>query len=62
MRTAMFAALLALAASPALAQTLKLTGPTGQAATLTAADLASLPRVRFTFHAPGRRTTTRDRC
>ena len=55
MRTVMFAAVLALVASPALAQTLRLIGPRGQAVTLTAADLASLPSVKFTFDAHGQK-------
>src|SRR5665213_2794544 len=47
--------LLALAATPVFAQTLKLTGPAGQTATLSAADLAKMPQVRFTFDAHGQK-------
>jgi hypothetical protein len=37
----------------AIAQTLALKGPTGQTATVAAADLAGLPRVSFTFDSHG---------
>jgi hypothetical protein len=37
----------------AIAQTLALKGPTGQTATVGAADLAGLPRVSFTFDSHG---------
>jgi hypothetical protein len=49
------AVVLALAATPALAQSLILKGPTGQTATLTASDLAALPRTKFTFDAHGQK-------
>lgn len=53
MKPIILSAVLALLATPALAQSVKLEGPTGQTATVTAADLASLPRVTFTFDAHG---------
>jgi hypothetical protein len=40
-------------ATSALAQSISLKGPGGQAATLTAAELATLPRVSFTFDSHG---------
>jgi hypothetical protein len=43
----------ALAAMPAAAQTLGLTGAAGQKATLTAADLAAMPHVQVTTKAHG---------
>lgn len=55
MRILIAAAVLALAASPAFAQSLALKGPDGQTATLSAADLAKLPRVKFTFDAHGQK-------
>lgn len=42
-------------ATGALAQTLDLKGPAGQSASLTVADLASLPRVSVAFDAHGER-------
>ncbi len=48
MKALILAALL-LAPLPAMAQTVALTGPTGQRATLTAADIAGLPRVKVAF-------------
>lgn len=50
---ALLAGLLVLIASPALAQSVTVKGPTGQTQAFTAADLAALPRVRFTFSAHG---------
>ncbi len=47
--------LAALAAPAATAQTLALKGPAGQTVTLTAADVAALPRVGLTFDAHGRK-------
>jgi hypothetical protein len=49
----MLAALAALFASPAFAQSVALKGPDGQTATVTAAEVAALPRVKFTFAAHG---------
>jgi hypothetical protein len=48
MKALILAALL-LAPLPAAAQSLALTGPTGTRATLSAADVAALPRVKVTF-------------
>jgi hypothetical protein len=48
MKALILAAVL-LAPLPALAQSLALTGPTGQKAILSAADIATLPRVKVTF-------------
>jgi hypothetical protein len=48
MKALILAALL-LAPLPAVAQSLALTGPTGQKATLSAADVAALPRVKVAF-------------
>ena len=48
----MLLALLAIAA-PAAAQTLTVTGPTGQVVTLTAAEVAALPHVTVTLDAHG---------
>jgi DMSO/TMAO reductase YedYZ molybdopterin-dependent catalytic subunit len=53
MRALVAAACLALLAQPALAQSLELKGLAGQTATLTAADLASLPRQTVTFNTHG---------
>lgn len=50
---ALLAGLLVLIGSPALAQSLTVKGPTGQTLTLSAADLAALPRVKITFSAHG---------
>lgn len=44
---------MALLASPAAAQTLSLTGPEGQSVTLSAADIAALPRQTVTFAGHG---------
>jgi hypothetical protein len=55
MRVLIAAAVLVLAASPAAAQSLSLKGPDGQTATMRAADLAALPRVKFTFDAHGQK-------
>ncbi|NQE65169.1 molybdopterin-binding oxidoreductase [Caulobacter sp. RHG1] len=44
---------LALLASPVAAQTLVLTGPAGQSVTLSAADIAALPRQTVTFAGHG---------
>lgn len=49
----MLALCLAATATGALAQALVLKGPTGQTASLSAADLASLPRVSFAFDSHG---------
>lgn len=53
------AALLALAitAAPAAAQTVAIKGPTGQAVTVSAADLAAMKRVSFLFDAHGQKHT-----
>ncbi|PZQ51731.1 MAG: molybdopterin-binding oxidoreductase [Phenylobacterium zucineum] len=48
---------LALAACVSPAAALELKGPTGQTATVSAADLADLPRVSFTFDAHGQKAT-----
>ncbi len=45
--------IMALLASPAAAQTLALTGPEGQSLTLSAVDLAALPRQSVTFAGHG---------
>jgi hypothetical protein len=45
---------LSLTAAPAFAQDLKLAGPDGQAASLTAADIAALPHVRLTVTIEGK--------
>ena len=50
---ALIAGLLVLAAGPAFAQSVAVKGPTGQTVTLTEADLAAMPRVKFTFSAHG---------
>ena len=52
--TALAAALLAF---PALAQSVALKGPDGQAATLSAADLAALPHVKVTVTQHGKTST-----
>jgi Oxidoreductase molybdopterin binding domain len=44
---------LTLAAAPALAQSVRITGPGGQSASLASADLAALPRVKATLSAHG---------
>lgn len=51
------AAALAALASPALAQSIALHGPDGQAATLSAADLAALPHVSVTATQHGKTST-----
>lgn len=53
MKILILAALAAFAASVAGAQTLSLSGPAGQTATLTAADIAALPHVQVTTKAHG---------
>lgn len=53
MRSLLFALAVAGLAAPASAQTLTLKGPAGQAATLSAADIAAMPHVGFTFDAHG---------
>jgi hypothetical protein len=55
MKAFALSAVLALAAAPAVAQTLALKGLAGQAAVVTEADLAKLPRVKFTFDAHGQK-------
>lgn len=55
MKAFALAAVLALAAAPAVAQTLTLKGLAGQVAVVTEADLAKLPRVKFTFDAHGQK-------
>lgn len=55
MKTLVLALCFAGLATGAFAQTLDLKGPSGQTATLTAADVASLPRVSFTFDAHGQK-------
>jgi hypothetical protein len=52
-KTFVLALCLAGLATSAFAQTLVLKGPTGQTASLAAADLAGLPRVSFTFESHG---------
>ena len=51
------AAALAVLAGPALAQSVALQGPDGQAATLSAADLAALPHVSVTAPQHGKTST-----
>lgn len=53
MKTLVLALCFAGFATGAFAQTLALKGPSGQAASLTAADVASLPRVSIAFDAHG---------
>ena len=53
MKILVLATLVALAASPTAAQTLSLSGASGQTATLTAADVAALPHVQVTTKAHG---------
>ena len=53
MKAFALAAVLASLSTGAFAQSITLKGPTGQTATITAADLASLPRVSFSFDAHG---------
>ena len=48
---------LALLAAPALAQTLALSGPDGQSASLTADDIAAMPHVKLTVTLEGQTTT-----
>ncbi len=55
MKTLVLALCFAGLATGTFAQTLDLKGPSGQTATLTAADVASLPRVSFTFDAHGQK-------
>ena len=50
----LLAALSLLVAGPALAQDLSLTGPAGQAVTLSAADVAALPHVALTVTLEGK--------
>lgn len=57
MRTAALIVGLSLLASPALAQSLTLTGLNGQAVTLTAADIAGLPQVQVGFDIHGHKNT-----
>ena len=52
-RPLLVAAALAAISSPALAGSLALVGPDGQAVTLTSADVAALPRVKVTFAGHG---------
>lgn len=56
MRLAVVAAAAALAL-PASAQTLSVKGPAGQAVSVSAADVAALPRVSFLFDAHGQKHT-----
>jgi len=53
LKLSVLAACFALLATPALAQRVALSGPSGQTATITAADLAAMPRVKVTFDAHG---------
>ncbi len=55
MKTFVLALCLAAMATSAFAQTLVLKGPTGQTASLSAADLSGLPRVSFAFDSHGER-------
>lgn len=52
-RPLLAAAVLSILATPALAQSLALVGPDGQAVTLSAADIAELPRQTVTFAGHG---------
>ena len=54
---AAFGPVLALLAAPAWAADLTLTGPDGQSASLSAADIAALPHVRLTVTIEGRSAT-----
>lgn len=56
MRIALLAAALAAMALPAAAQSLKLKGPSGQV-TVSAAEIAALPRVSFVFDSHGKKAT-----
>jgi hypothetical protein len=55
MRPLILALALCLAAAPAFAQTLSLKGPAGQTATVSEAELQTLPRVKFVFDAHGQK-------
>lgn len=57
MKHPIFAMVLAALATPASAQSLALKGPSGQAVTVTAAEVAKLPRVSFVFDAHGQKHT-----
>ena len=52
-----FSLMLGLAAAPALAGDLKLTGPDGQSASLMATEIAALPHVKLTVTMEGKTTT-----
>lgn len=56
MRTALITAAIAALALPAAAQSLKLKGPKGDV-TVSAADVAALPRVSFVFDSHGKKNT-----
>lgn len=56
-RRAALAFALALLASPALADDLTLTGPEGQSAVLSAADIAAMPHVQLTVTIEGKTAT-----
>lgn len=55
MKAALLAACLALAAAPALAQSVRVTGPDGKTATLGASDLDALPQATAALSAHGER-------
>lgn len=57
MRPLILAACLSLLAAPVLAQSLSLTGPAGQTATVTSADLAGLPRHTVILDAHGQKNS-----
>lgn len=57
LRTLLISSAMAAAPLAVQAQTLALKGPSGQTATLTAADVAKLPRVSFLFEAHGQKHT-----
>lgn len=57
MRPLILAACLSLLAAPVLAQSLSLTGPAGQTATITSADLAALPRHTVVLDAHGQKNS-----
>ena len=55
MRPLILAAALIVVAQPAIGQTLTLKGSTGQTMALSAADIAALPHIGFTFDAHGQK-------
>lgn len=57
MKHLILATVLAVLAAPASAQSLVLKGPSGQTVTITAAEVAKLPRVSFLFDAHGQKHT-----